>query len=228
MTPPVITIDGPSGVGKGTVARALARKRNWHFLDSGALYRILALSAQSAGIPLEQAARVAALAPDLDIRFDVGSGEQESIRVNGQDLTARVRAETTGKLASVIAVFPEVRAALLKRQRAFRTAPGLVADGRDMGTVVFPDAAVKIFLDASPEERARRRHAQLRAAGIEARMRALCEEIAQRDVRDRNRSHSPLKPAEDAVVIDTTELPADAVLLRIEEIIKARDRATRS
>lgn len=223
---PVVAIDGPSGVGKGTVARALARKLNWHFLDSGALYRILALAAQSGGIPLEQASRVAALAPGLDIRFDVGNGEQETIRINGQDLTASVRAETTGRLASVIAVFSEVRAALLMRQRAFRTAPGLVADGRDMGTVVFPDATVKIFLDASAEERARRRHAQLRAAGIEARMRALCEEIRERDVRDRSRSHSPLKPAEDAIVIDTTELSAAAVLLRIEEIVKARGCAT--
>lgn len=223
---PVIAIDGPSGVGKGTVARALALKLGWHFLDSGALYRILALAAQNAGIALEQASRVAGLASGLDIRFEVGQTEQEIIRVNNEDVTAAVRAETTGQQASVIAVFPEVRTALLLRQRAFRTAPGLVADGRDMGTVVFPDAEVKIFLDATAEERARRRHAQLRAAGIEARMRALCEEIRERDVRDRNRSHSPLKAAEDAVAIDTTELSVAAVLSRIEQIIKARGCAT--
>ena len=218
MTSPVIAIDGPSGVGKGTVARALARKLGWHFLDSGALYRILALSAQKHGIPLEQATRVAALAPGLDIRFD--PGERDRILVNGEDATALVRAETTGQSASQIAAQPEVRAALLQRQRAFRVAPGLVADGRDMGTVVFPDAALKVFLDATPEERARRRFRQLRAAGIEARMRALCTEIRERDVSDRNRPHSPLVAAPDAVVIDTTELPAEMVISRIEELLK--------
>ena len=218
--PPVVAIDGPSGVGKGTVARALARKLNWHFLDSGALYRILALAAQKQNIPLEQADKVAALAPGLDIRFDPGESDQDRILVNGKDWTAAVRSETTGQLASQIAAQPEIRAALLQRQRAFRVAPGLVADGRDMGSVVFPDARLKVFLDASPEERARRRYEQLRAAGIEARMRALCEEIRERDVRDRNRPHSPLVAAHDAVVIDTTELPAEKVISRIEELLK--------
>ncbi|MCI0749030.1 MAG: (d)CMP kinase [Nevskiales bacterium] len=215
----MIAIDGPSAAGKGTVAHALARKLRWHFLDSGALYRILALAALQRGIPLQQGSQVAALVPDLDIRFDPGDDDRDRIWVNGQDLTTAVRAETAGRQASQIAADPAVRAALLQRQRAFRQAPGLVADGRDMGTVVFPDACLKVFLDASPEERARRRHRQLRMAGIEAKMPALCEEIRERDVRDRNRPHSPLVAAPDAVVLDTTGFPADTVLSRIEALL---------
>src|SRR5207249_1408604 len=149
-------IDGPSGVGKGTTARALAQRLNWHFLDSGALYRILALAASRASAPLDRPEQIAGLAPKLKIEFAVGT-DGDQVLVDGRDLTAEVRAETTGNLASQIAGFPEVRAALLSRQREFRRAPGLVADGRDMGTMVFPDAALKVFLDASPEERARRR-----------------------------------------------------------------------
>jgi CMP/dCMP kinase len=225
MKPPVIAIDGPSGVGKGTVARALARRRGWHFLDSGSLYRILALAARQAGISDQDEAAVAALAPRLDIKFDLQDTENESIVVNGRQLAPSVREEASGALASVIAVYPKVRAALLERQRAFRQPPGLVADGRDMGTVVFPDATVKIFLDASPDERARRRLNQLRKAGIEANIAALREEIRERDVRDRNRTVSPLKPADDAVTIDTTELPVESVLARVEQLIEARDYA---
>lgn len=226
MTVPVIAIDGPSGVGKGTMARAVAQGLRWHFLDSGALYRILALAARDAGVRLEDAAAVAALAPTLDIRF--GTGREDRIELGGRDITGAVRAETTGKLASVIAALPEVRAALLQRQRDFRRRPGLVADGRDMGTVVFPDAVVKVFLDASPEERARRRLRQLREAGQlsegdeKAKLSNLCAEIRERDLRDRNRAHSPLKAADDAVVIDTTQLPPDAVLKRIEKHIVAQ------
>ena len=225
MTIPVIAIDGPSGVGKGTVARALARRLGWHFLDSGSLYRILALAAQKAGIPDSDEPAVAALAPKVNIKFELQDNDNERIIVDGEELSARVRAETTGQLASVIAVYPKVRAALLERQRAFRKAPGLVADGRDMGTVVFPDAGLKIFLDASADERARRRLNQLRKAGIEANIAALREEIRERDVRDRSRSVSPLKPADDAVTIDTTELSVERVLARVEQLIEARDYA---
>ncbi|MGH8029088.1 MAG: (d)CMP kinase [Arenimonas sp.] len=225
MSVPVVAIDGPSGVGKGTIARAAARKLGWHFLDSGSLYRILALAAQKAGISDRDEAAVAALAPKLNIKFDVQDYDNEHITVDGEELSARVRAEASGQLASVIAVYPKVRAALLERQRAFRQKPGLVADGRDMGTVVFPDAAVKIFLDASAEERARRRLNQLRKAGIAAKLAALHAEIRERDVRDRNRQHSPLKPADDAVVIDTTELTVQEVLARVEELLKARGYA---
>lgn len=222
---PVIAIDGPSGVGKGTVARGLARKLRWNFLDSGALYRILALAAHDAGVPLEKPERVAALASGLEIRFAL-EGDVQRILIGGEDQTARLRAETTGAMASVIAVFPPIRAALLERQRAFRQPPGLVADGRDMGTVVFPEAKLKVFLEASAEERARRRQLQLRESGISAILSNLCDEIRERDVRDRNRSHSPLKPAEDAVVIDTTELSVEAVLQRIETLANARGCAT--
>ena len=219
---PVIAIDGPSGVGKGTVARAVARKLGWHFLDSGSLYRILALAAQKAGIAGSDEPKVAALAPKLDIKFNLQHDDNESIIVDGEELAPRLRAESTGALASVIAVHPQVRKALLERQRAFRQPPGLVADGRDMGTVVFPDAGLKIFLDASADERARRRLNQLRKAGIEANIAALREEIRERDVRDRSRSVSPLKPADDAVTIDTTELSVERVLARVEQLIEAR------
>jgi cytidylate kinase len=222
MSVPVIAIDGPSGVGKGTVARAVARKLGWHFLDSGALYRILALAARKAGISDRDEAAVAALAPKLDIKFSVQVNDNELIIVDGEELGARVRDEATGALASVIAVYPKVRAALLARQRAFRQPPGLVADGRDMGTVVFPDAGLKIFLDASADERARRRMIQLRKAGIESNIAALREEIRERDVRDRSRSVSPLKAADDAVTIDTTELSIERVLAHVEQLIEAR------
>ena len=222
MSIPVITIDGPSGVGKGTVARAVARRLGWQFLDSGSLYRILALAAQKAGIAGSDAAAVAALVPGLNIMFELQDSENERIVVDGEELSGRVRAETTGALASVIAVHPQVRAALLERQRAFRQPPGLVADGRDMGTVVFPEAGLKIFLVASADERARRRLNQLRKAGIAANIAALREEIRERDVRDRSRTVSPLKAADDAVTIDTTELSIERVLARVEQLIEAR------
>ena len=217
-TIPVIAIDGPSGVGKGTVARALAKKLGWNFLDSGALYRILALAARNAGVPLEQASAVAALAADLRIRFD----EAGSTFLDGKDCSGELRTEAAGARASTIAVFPEVRAALLRRQRAFRESPGLVADGRDMGTVVFTDALLKVFLDASAEERARRRLIQLKEMGREATIAPLLAEIRARDERDRNRSTAPLKPAVDAEVIDTTAISADGVLQKIFDLATSR------
>lgn len=223
MTPaPVITLDGPSGVGKGTVARALARRHGWHLLDSGALYRVLAVAARARGVTLKHDAELATLAGGLAITFaDDGEGG-ECILVDGADLTAEVRSEAAGGLASRVAALPEVRAALLDRQHGFRHAPGLIADGRDMGTVVFPDAGLKVFLDASAEERARRRWLQLSPDRRPARLDDLFAEISARDVRDRTRAEAPLVAADDAVCIDTTELSADAVLARVEAEAVAR------
>lgn len=206
---PVVAIDGPSGVGKGTVARAVAKRLGWHFLDSGSLYRILALAADKAGIAGSDEAAVAALAPRIDIKFDLQNNDNERVIVDGEDLSARLRAETTGQLASVIAVHPKVRAALLQRQRAFRRAPGLVADGRDMGTVIFPDAPLKVFLTASAATRAERRHKQLISKGISANIADLRADLEARDERDRNRSVAPLKPASDAVLLDNSALTVD-------------------
>ena len=214
---PVITVDGPSGVGKGMVTRWLAERTAFHRLDSGALYRILALAAANS-VDLDDHAAVAALAAGLKIEFVGTTEDDEAILVGGQDWTREVRAETTGALASRIAVSPEVRAALLQRQMDFRVAPGLIADGRDMGTVVFTDARLKLFLDASPEERAIRRLNQLSKAGIAANFATLCEEIRARDARDRGRPVAPLKPADDAHLIDTTGLSPSAVLAQVEAL----------
>jgi cytidylate kinase len=219
---PVITVDGPSGVGKGTVSRGLAEKLGWHRLDSGALYRILALVAVDAGVSLRDTDAVAALAPKLDIRFTGDHEDNEAIWVDGRNLRDRVRAEATGGLASQIAAAPAVRAALLQRQKDFRVAPGLIGDGRDMGTVVFPDAALKLFLTASAEERARRRLRQLSAAGQSAILEDLCTEISTRDERDRTRSVAPLVPASDAILIDTTFLNPTQVAERIDDLLKDR------
>jgi len=219
---PVITVDGPSGVGKGTVSRGLAEKLGWHRLDSGALYRILALAAVDAGVSLRDTDAVAALAPKLDIRFTGDHEDNEAIWVDGRNLRDRVRAEATGGLASQIAAALAVRAALLQRQKDFRVAPGLIGDGRDMGTVVFPDAALKLFLTASAEERARRRLRQLSAAGQSAILEDLCTEISTRDERDRTRSVAPLVPASDAILIDTTFLSPTQVAERIDDLLKDR------
>lgn len=220
---PVVTVDGPSGVGKGMVTRALrSRLPGWHLLDSGALYRLLAVAAHQTGVDLADAHALAALAPKMDIKFYETQEKQELIILDNQDVTRLVRTETTGGMASKIASIPEVRVALFERQRDFRQAPGLIGDGRDMGTVVFPDAVLKIFLDASADERARRRFIQLSEAGINASLDDLRTEISQRDERDRGRAVAPLVPASDAVTIDTTSLPPAEVLAKVDELLKSR------
>jgi cytidylate kinase len=214
---PVLTIDGPSGSGKGTVARRIAEHLGWHLLDSGALYRLVALAGEKAGLEPDDQSGHAALAGSLQVQFgqDEQGGELVLLGSGRQDVTAAIRTEEAGQGASRVAAWPAVRQALMQRQREFARIPGLVADGRDMGTVVFPEAALKIFLTASPEERARRRHNQLKDKGSGANLAALSLEIAERDRRDSTRAVSPLVPAAGAIVIDSTHLGIEAVVDRI-------------
>ena len=217
---PVLTVDGPGGSGKGTIARIAAARLGWHFLDSGALYRLLALAAAKRGVSLDDESSLCKLTRVLDVRFEGGDADSEpSVYLEREDVSVAIRAESCGSNASRVAALPEVRTALLARQRAFRQPPGLVADGRDMGTVVFPDAGCKVFLEASPEERANRRHKQLKEKGMDASLRDLVKEIAERDARDRERSVSPLRPADDALVIDTTYLGIEAVVERVMALL---------
>ncbi len=218
----IVAIDGPSGSGKGTVSRAVARSLGWALLDSGALYRLVALAARQAGISLDDEARLASIATDFDIRFGVTEAGEEAIWLAGEDVTRRIRTETAGNDASRVAQLKGVRAALLQRQRRFAQGAGLVADGRDMGSIVFPGAPVKIYLTASPEERAARRHKQLKEKGVTANLAALSLEIAERDRRDMNRAVAPLLAAPDAVSIDTTGMPIEAVVEQILAIVRER------
>lgn len=222
---PVLAIDGPSGSGKGTVARQLAKQLGWALLDSGALYRLTAVAATQQGLDADNpqdCQRAVQLARKLPVRFAVADNGEEQILLAGEDVTRQVRAETTGELASRWAVLPEIRAALLGLQHDFRQAPGLVADGRDMGTVVFPDAELKVFLEASAQERARRRYKQLSDLRIPAKIDSLCREIEARDERDRNRKTAPLVPAADAVRIETSHLSAAAVLEQVCKLARQR------
>lgn len=218
---PVLTIDGPSGAGKGTVSRLVAWRLGWHYLDSGALYRAVGVAASWADLDLADPAALVRCTFDTEVRFDE-DGSTLRVFVNGSDATDELRLETTGTVASAIAAIPEVRAALKERQRVFRREPGLVADGRDMGTVIFPDATCKVFLTASAEERARRRHNQLKGKGVSVTFDGLLREILARDARDAQRTVAPLKPADDAVLIDTTGLSIEEVVERVLALVPAR------
>jgi cytidylate kinase len=215
---PVITVDGPGGSGKGTVTTRLASYLGWHFLDSGALYRLTALSVMKRQVSLNNETALGELAADLDIRFETNGIEVISW-LDGENVSDRLRNEETGVLASKIAVIPAVSTALTGRQRRFRQPPGLVADGRDMGTVIFPDAKLKVFLTASAEIRAQRRYKQLKDKGESVNLTRLFKEIKARDLRDQSRAVAPLRPAEDAVIIDSTELSIEEVLNRIISLI---------
>jgi len=211
LAAPVVTIDGPSGSGKGTVSRLLAQRTGWHLLDSGALYRLVALAGVSAGLQANDSAAHAGLAERMEVVFAADPLGGERIMLNGREVSAQVRSEAAGAGASRVAAWPPVRAALLARQRSFARPPGLVADGRDMGTVVFPGAQLKIFLTASPEERARRRYNQLKEKDSGVSLAALSLEIAERDRRDSTRSVAPLVAAADAIVLDSTAMNAAEV-----------------
>ena len=225
---PVVAIDGPSGSGKGTIGRLLAQKLGWHYLDSGALYRLVALAALRRHLDFGDTAALAATAATLNARFTPAAAA-DRIYLEDTDVSAELRTERAGDAASKVAAVPEVRTALLKRQRDFAVPPGLVADGRDMGTVVFPDASLKVVLTASAEARAMRRHKQLKEKGIDVSLPDLSWDIAQRDARDANRTVAPFKPAPDAHVIDSTSLTPEEVvahiLQRLEHVGVVAERA---
>ena len=217
----VIAIDGPSGSGKGTISRFLANKLGWHFLDSGALYRLVGLAARRHAIDFEDEQGLATLAAHLDVEFaSDDDGDETRIFLEGEEVTDGIRSEECGNDASKVAAVQAVRDALFERQRAFLRAPGLIADGRDMGTVVFPDAKLKIFLTASPEERASRRYKQLKEKGMDANLSALLDELRVRDERDRSRSAAPLVAANDAVTIDTSDLGIEQVVAEVYALWK--------
>ena len=214
---PVLTIDGPSGSGKGTISKLVAKHLGWHMLDSGAMYRVLALQVLQKNCALDDIDTIESIAARLDIEFsDYGAF------LSGVDVSREIRTESCGNIASKISAFPAVREALLARQRLFAQSPGLVADGRDMGTVVFPEAFLKIYLDASAEERAKRRFLQLKESGYNVNLHDLVADIMQRDVRDKTRAVAPLKPASDAILIDSTALDIDGVFQKIVHLVQQR------
>ncbi len=220
---PVVTVDGPGGSGKGTISFLLAKELGWHLLDSGALYRVLALAAARHGVAMDDEQGLEVLAAHLDVQFESASDSPAcEVILEGEKVSTLVRTEECGANASLVAAFPAVRAALIERQRVFCEAPGLVADGRDMGTVVFPAADLKIFLTASAEERAKRRYKQLKEKGFDVSLRDLFQDIKARDERDSNRPISPLRPADDAVIVDSTAMDIAAVVEKILSEVKNR------
>jgi cytidylate kinase len=216
---PVITLDGPSGTGKGTICHLLANHLQWHVLDSGSIYRVLALTLQRRQIALDNIVEIVQLAHALNLRFETGENLESRALLDNEDVFDAIRSEACGQDASKIAAIPEVRTALLARQRAFAQLPGLVTDGRDMGTVVFPEAFLKIFLFATDEVRAKRRYFQLKEKGIDVTLAQVVDELSKRDARDSTRLCAPLKPAEDAVILDTSELNIDQVFARILKLL---------
>ncbi len=209
---PVVTIDGPAGAGKGTISRLVAQALGWGYLDSGALYRAVGIAASWEGIGLDEPEQLAACASRTNIQFVTQDHDEPKIFVNGKEATDEIRSELAGSMASALAAQPLVRQALIALQRSFQSPPGLVADGRDMGTVIFPEAAYKFFLTASPMERAQRRYKQLIGKGVSVKLDSLLHEIVARDARDANRAVAPLKPADDAVIIDSTSMPIAQVI----------------
>jgi len=219
---PVLTLDGPSGVGKGTVASIIAQKLDWHLLDSGAIYRAFAIVASDNDIKIDDIDDLLKLANNFDISFKLNSNHEPlNVYLNNVEVSSELRTEKTAALASQFAKIESLRKVLLVKQRQFKKLPGLVADGRDMGTVVFPDASFKVFLTAEVEERAKRRVKQLQESGIAGNISHTLAEVQKRDERDVNRQHSPLKPAKDALVIDTTNLTINEVITKVMALIKA-------
>ncbi len=218
MIVPVLTIDGPSGAGKGTISRLVAKKLGWNYLDSGSIYRSLAIALLQQGVDLADEAAIVKVAETMDLAFECG--DALVVKLNGIDITAQLGLESTGNTASIIAVLPEVRRVLLQKQQDFRQFPGLVADGRDMGTVVFPDAKNKVFLTATAEERARRRYKQLKEKGIDANLTCLIDDIEARDRRDTERATAPLAMAENALYIDSSNMTIDSVIEDVLNLIR--------
>jgi len=222
---PVVALDGPSGSGKGTVGQLLAQRLGWHFLDSGALYRSLGVAAEQAGVDLNDKTALARLALEMSLRFTPReTADTVDVLLNGQEIGDRLRTEASGRRASILAAIPEVRRALLQKQHSFRQPPGLVADGRDMGSTVFPDAILKVYLTATPDVRAERRYKQLKDKGFDVNLRGLFDEIRERDARDAVREVSPLKPAKDACILDTSQLDISGVVERVYGLLQARQR----